>query len=328
VKAFAYDEAHELDGFAITERDLPDPVPGPNDLLVSVKASAFNPVDYKIRRTRSGSDGAPVILGWDAAGVVEAVGTGVTGFAPGDEVYYAGDLSRPGSYATKQAVDHRIAARKPASLDFADAAALPLTALTAYEAMLERGIDYDADSRVLIIGGAGGVGSMAIQLMKALTPATVIATASRAETIAWTKDLGADHVIGRDLAAELAAIGMDRLHAIFGTTYTQDYLPVIPGLLRAFGHFMVIDDPATLDIKPFKQKALSVHWEFMFAKALNDYRPEGQGAMLAKLAALVDAGQVRTTRTQTVPASIPSVRAAHQALENGTTIGKIVMDWG
>ncbi|MBN8831763.1 MAG: zinc-binding alcohol dehydrogenase family protein [Sphingomonadales bacterium] len=328
MKAFAYDEAHELGRFAIEARELPDPVPGPKDLLVSVRASAFNPVDYKIRRTRSGSDGAPVILGWDAAGVVEAVGAEVTVFKPGDAFYYAGELNRPGSYATKQVVDHRIAALKPASLDFADAAALPLTALTAYEAMLERGIDFDADSRVLIIGGAGGVGSMAIQLMKALTPATVIATASRPETIAWTKDLGADHVIGRDLVGALAGIGMERLHAIFSTTYTQDYLPVIPGLLRAFGHLMVIDDPAALDIKPFKQKALSVHWEFMFAKALHGYRPEGQGGMLAKLAALVDAGKVRTTRTQTVPARIESVRAAHEALEAGKTIGKIVMDWG
>ena len=327
MKAFCYDQAHPLDAFALTLRDLPDPVPGALDLLVSVRAFAVNPVDYKIRSTRSGSDGAPVILGWDAAGVVEAVGADVTGFSPGDEVYYAGNLMRAGSYATKQIVDHRRVAHKPASLDFADAAALPLTALTAHEAMLERGIAYDDASTVLIIGGAGGVGSMAIQLMKALTPARIIATASRPETIAWAKGMGADDVIGRALVDELAALGVRDLHAIFSTTHTDAYLPVIPSLLRAFGHLMVIDDPATLDIKPFKQKALSVHWEFMFAKSLNKYHPQEQGAMLAKLAALVDEGKVRSTRTQTLAATADNLREAHRALEAGEVIGKIVMAW-
>ena len=327
MKAFCYDQAHALDQFALTLRDLPDPVPGPLDLLVSVRAFAVNPVDYKIRSTRSASDGVPVILGWDAAGVVEAVGADVMGFAPGDAVYYAGNLMRAGSYATKQIVDHRLVAHKPASLNFADAAAMPLTALTAYEAMLERGISYDDASDVLIIGGAGGVGSMAIQLMKALTPARVIATASRPETIAWARDMGADDVIGRALTDELAALGVRDLHAIFSTTHTDAYLPVIPSLLRAFGHLMVIDDPATLDIKPFKQKALSVHWEFMFAKSLNKYHPQEQGAMLAKLAALVDEGKVRSTRTQTLAATADNLREAHRALEAGEVIGKIVMAW-
>lgn len=327
MKALAYDGAHALEDFAITLRDLPDPEIGPKDLLVAVKAFALNPVDYKIRRTRSGGDAGPVILGWDAAGVVEAIGADVTGFAPGDEVYYAGNLMRAGSYATKQAIDHRIVARKPASLSFADAAALPLTTLTAYEAMLERGIVYDADSRVLIIGGAGGVGSMAIQLMKALTPATVVATASRGKTIQWTKDMGADHVIGRSLAEELGKLGLANFEAVFSTTNTDDYLAAIPGLLRPFGHMMVIDDPASLDIKPFKQKALSVHWEFMFAKSVNGHHPEEQGAALAKIAALVDQGKLRTTRTQTVPATEYNLRVAHASLEAGTVIGKIVMEW-
>jgi len=328
MKAFAYDSAHALEDFAVTLRDLPDPEIGPTDLLVAVKAFALNPVDYKIRRTRSGSDTGPVILGWDAAGVVEAVGAEVSGFAPGDEVYYAGDLTRAGSYATKQAIDHRLVAHKPASLDFADAAALPLTALTAYEAMLERGIDYDGDSRVLIIGGAGGVGSMAIQLMKVLTPATVVATASRGKTIQWTRDMGADHVIGRALADELGKLGLADFHAIFSTTNTGDYLAAVPGLLRPFGHLMVIDDPASLDIKPFKQKALSVHWEFMFAKPVNGFRPQEQGAVLAKLAGLVDQGKIRTTRTQTLPATDYNLRVSHASLEAGTVVGKIVLSWG
>ncbi len=327
MKAFAYEAAHGIADFALTLRDLPAPEIGSKDLLVAVQAFALNPVDTKIRKARSGSAAAPSILGWDAAGVVEAVGAEVIGFKPGDPVYYAGDITRPGSYATHQAVDHRIVAHKPASLDFADAAALPLTALTAHEAMLERGIAYEADSKILIVGGAGGVGSLAIQLLKALTPATVIATASRPETIAWAKAMGADHVIGRAVADELTALGLGDLHAIFVTTNTGDYWSAIPGLLRPFGHLMVIDEPAAMDIKPFKQKALSVHWEYMFAKAMFGFWPEEQGAMLAKLAGLVDAGKVRTTRTQTFPATVDNLRTGHEALEAGTAIGKIVMAW-
>ncbi|MCW2335851.1 zinc-binding alcohol dehydrogenase family protein [Sphingobium sp. B2D3A] len=327
MKAFAYDAAHPLTDFALTLRDLPDPVPGPQDLLVRVVAFALNPVDTKIRQRRGGTANAPVVLGWDAAGIVEAVGAQVQGFAVGDAVYYAGDLNRPGSYARLQAVDHRLVAHKPASLDFADAAALPLTALTAYEAMLERGIVYDADSRVLIIGGAGGVGSMAIQLLKALTPATVIATASRPETVAFAQLMGADHVIGRDVQPELAALGLHDLHAIFSTTHTDAYLPVIPALLRPFGHLMVIDDPAALDILPFKQKALSVHWEFMFAKSINGFRMAEQQAVLRQVAALVDAGTLVSTRTRTLTASVDTLREAHAALEAGALIGKTVMRW-
>lgn len=327
MKAFAYDSAHAIEDFALELRDVPDPVIGPKDLLVAVKAFALNPVDTKLRKVRGGSDAGPAILGWDAAGVVEAVGADVSGFASGDEVYYAGDVTRAGSYATKQAVDYRIVARKPASLDFADAAALPLTALTAHEAMLERGLTYGADSQVLVVGGAGGVGSLAIQLLKALTPATVIATATRPETVAWTKDMGADHVIGRALGDELARIGISGLHAIFITTSTGDYWDAVPGLLRPFGHLMVIDEPATMDMKPFKQKALTVHWEYMFAKAMFGFQPEEQGAMLAELAGLVDAGKVRTTRTQTLPATVENLRVGHAALEGGTAIGKIVMSW-
>lgn len=327
MKAFAYEGAHALEDFALELRELPDPAVGPKDLLIAIKAFALNPVDTKLRTARSASDARPVILGWDAAGIVEAVGAEVIGFQPGDEVYYGGDVTRAGSYATKQAVDHRIVAHKPKTLNFVDAAALPLTALTAYESMLERGVDYRPDSQVLVVGGAGGVGSMAIQLLKALTPATVIATASRPETIEWTKAMGADHVIGRDLGAGLGALGISGLHAIFVTTQTGDYWDAIPGLLRPFGHFMVIDEPATMDLKPFKQKSLSVHWEYMFAKPMFDFRPEEQGAMLAMLAGLVDTGKVKTTRTQTRPATIEHLRAGHAALEAGTAIGKTVLVW-
>ena len=236
-------------------------------------------------------------------------------------------MNRAGSYAEKQAVDYRLAARKPASIGFANSAALPLTALTAFEALFERGVDYGADSHVLVIGGAGGVGSIAIQLIKALTPAKVIATASRPETIAWAQAMGADHVVGRAIADELKRIGAPLLDAVFVTTHTQDYLSIIPDLLRPFGHMMVIDDPETLDIRPFKSKSLSVHWEFMLAKSLHGYLPESQGVMLRRLAELVDAGQVRTTRRQSLTASGDNLRAAHAALEAGSAIGKIVVEW-
>jgi NADPH2:quinone reductase len=327
MKAFAYDEAHALADFALTLREVPDVKPGSHDLLVRVVAFAVNPVDTKIRQRRGGEAGKPVALGWDAAGVVEAVGAEVEGFSIGDEVYYAGDLNRSGSYAQYQTVDYRIAAHKPKSLDFADAAALPLTTLTAYEAMLERGIAYDETSQVLIIGGAGGVGSMAIQLMKALTPAKIIATASRPETVEWTREMGADAVTGRDIVAEVKALGVGGLHAVFSTTNTGSYLSAIPKLLRPFGHLMVIDDPAALDIMPFKQKALSVHWEFMFAKPINGYRLAEQGQVLRRVAALVDEGKLRSTRTQTLRASVEALREAHAALEAGTLIGKTVMVW-
>lgn len=326
MRAFVYDKAHPLTQFAITEQEIAAPTPGPLDLLVRVKASSFNPVDYKIRQSKSAED-SPVVLGWDAAGVVEAVGSEAAGFQVGDAVFYAGDLTRPGSYAELQAVDHRLAALKPASLDFAEAAALPLTSLTAYEALLERGIEYTAESRVLIIGGAGGVGSIAIQLLKALTPAQVIATATRPETIAWAKEMGADLVIGRDLQRELQQKGVERLDVIFSTTHTADYLSAIPDLMRPFGHLAVIDDPASFDILPFKRKALSVHWEFMFSKSMFGYREATQGEILRKVAGLVDAGQVKTTRQRTVTATVENVRAAHEALEAGTSIGKMVMEW-
>lgn len=326
MKAFAYQKAHPLTQFAITQQDVATPEFGPIDLLVRVKAFSFNPVDYKIRQSRSGTDG-PVVIGWDASGVVEAVGSEVQGFTAGDEVYYAGDLTRPGSYAELQAVDHRLVSLKPVSLSFADAAALPLTALTAHEALLGRGMEYTANSTVLIIGGAGGVGSIAIQLLKALTPATVIATASRPETIAWVQQMGADHVIGRTLKEELKQLGIGELDVIFSTTHTEDYLPVIPELLRPYGHLAVIDDPKTLDILPLKTRALSVHWEFMFSKSMYGFKPESQGAILKELAALVDAGTIKTTRTQTLTATVENLRTAHETLERGSAFGKLVMEW-
>lgn len=324
--AYTYQTNHTLQDFQITMQDVPVPVIKPKDVLVKVKAISFNPIDYKIRQKRSAEAGQHVILGWDAAGIIEEVGSEVSNFLPGDEVFYAGNLMRDGSYSEKQAVDYRLVAKKPKTLSFAESAALPLTTLTAWEALFERGIEYTKETRVLIIGGAGGVGSSAIQLLKAKTAATVIATASRPDTVAWCKNLGADYVIGRDLSDELRKIGVDCLDVIFCTTHTDQYLPLVPNLLRPFGHFCLIDDPKPFEMTPFKLKALSIHYELMFAKSMHEYKPESQGAILTEVAKMVDAGKLRSTLNTMVPNGIAGVKQAHSLLEEGQSIGKMVME--
>lgn len=325
--AYAYEKAHSLEDFNIKEITLDVPEPGPDDVLVRIKCSAFNPVDTKVRSIKDGSVEQPLILGWDASGIIEKTGYNVKDFSAGDEVFYAGDLTRPGSYGEFQLVDYRLIARKPASLTFAEAAALPLTSLTAWEALFERGFDYSEETKVLIIGGAGGVGSMAIQLLKASSPATVIATASRKETVRWCSDMGADHVIGRDIKSELENLGIRQVDIVFSTTHTSDYVDTIREILRPFGHLVLIDSPATLDIASFKTKALSVHWEYMFAKSLFHHHREEQGEFLKLLAELADERNIKSTLHKILPNSIQSVREAHELLESGKSLGKIVMKW-
>ncbi|KYG62390.1 hypothetical protein AZI86_16270 [Bdellovibrio bacteriovorus] len=327
MKALGYKKAHTLADFEISEIQIPVPKLKPHDVLVKVKALAINPVDIKIRQNRNAS-GEYVILGWDAAGVIEDLGTDVHGFAKGDEVYYAGDLNRDGSYAEFQAVDHRIIAKKPHSLSFIESAALPLTSLTAWEALLERRFEYTPETKVLVIGGAGGVGSIAVQLLKSETKAKVIATASRPETKAWCEKWGADHVIDhrQNLATELAKLDIKYVDIIFGTTHSADYLTQIPGILKPFGHFVLIDDPKVLDIAAFKSKSLSVHWEFMFAKSSHGYKMETQGHILKTVAHLVDSRKIQSTGNTVLKGLTPGhIRQAHQMIENGTSIGKIVI---
>lgn len=326
MKAYAYRAPHTLADFQIDVWNAPEPELQPNDVLVRVKATGFNPVDYKIRHSVSPVEGREVILGWDAAGVIEQVGSAVQGFKVGDAVFYSGDRTRDGSYAELQAVDHRLIAKKPESLDFVHAAALPLTSVTAWEALFERGVEYTADSKVLIVGGAGGVGSMAIQLLKALTQATVIVTASREATVDWCKRMGADHVIGRDLEAGLKLIGVDAVDVVFSTTHSGQYLTTYPTILRPFGHLMLIDDPQELNIVSYKRKSLSVHWEYMFAKSEHGYKPETQGVILREVAKLVDSGKVQSTWVRTVPSSAEGIREAHVILESASSIGKLVME--
>lgn len=331
MKALSYVKAHQFSDFAIELKELPRPLLKATDVLVRVRAIAVNPVDFKIRQGRSGTEANPVILGWDASGVIEEIGTEVKGFKAGDEVYYAGDLSRAGSYAELQAVDYRLVGNKPKTLSFAEAAGLPLTTLTAWEALFDRPhVTFDANTQVLIIGGAGGVGSLAIQLLKSKTSAKVIATASRPESIAWVKKMGADHVIdhSKDLREGFKAEGIKEVDLVFGTTHSDLYLKTIPDLLRPFGHFVLIDDPESLDIVSFKRKALSVHWQLMFTKSLSNYRLESQGQILNEMAKLIDSGKVKTTVNTLIKGmTAASIREAHKIQESGKALGKTVIEF-
>ncbi|CAA0089715.1 Zinc-type alcohol dehydrogenase-like protein [Starkeya nomas] len=315
--------------------DTPAPVPGPRDLLVRVQAVSVNPVDTKVRMRRAGTDEAPVILGWDAAGIVEAVGADVTLFRPGDAVFYAGDLNRPGTNAELHLVDERIAGHKPKSLGFAEAAALPLTSLTAWEGLFDRlqVPAKDAGAKLLVVGAAGGVGSLAVQFARQLTQLTVIGTASRPESRKWIEDLGAHAVIdhSRPLAAELEAAGLGLVDYTYTLTNTDRHWAEIVKGAKPQGRIAIIDDPQTLDALPLKGKSLSLHWELMFTRSMFQ-TPDmiRQHEILEEVSRLVDAGTLRTTlgaHFGTINAA--NLKRAHAAIESGRSIGKIVLEgWG
>lgn len=300
------------------------------DLLVKVKAISVNPVDTKVRRNPV-AVGNTRILGWDAVGEVVEVGSGVQHFKVGDQVWYAGDLTRDGSNAEYQAVDERIVSLKPQSLSDAEAAALPLTAITAWEMLFDRfNVDLDKFDNILVIGGAGGVGSIAIQLLKAKTNLRVIATASREETKAWVKSLGADYVIDHteDLNTQIKALGLDAPRYIFSTNQTETYLPQISKLIAPQGKFGLIDDPKSLDIVEFKSKSVSVHWEFMFTRSMfNTTDIEQQFQLLHQVAELVDNHRIKTTLNQTLgKINAKNLKLAHELIETGRAKGKIVLE--
>ena len=300
------------------------------DLLVRIKAISVNPVDTKVRRN-SVVAGNMRILGWDAVGEVIEVGSGVQHFKVGDQVWYAGDLTRDGSNAEYQAVDERIVSLKPQSLSNAEAAALPLTAITAWEMLFDRfNVDLDQSDNILVIGGAGGVGSIAIQLLKAKTNLRVIATASREETKAWVKSLGADYVIDHteDLNTQIKALGLDAPRYIFSTNQTETYLPQISKLIAPQGKFGLIDDPKSLDIVEFKSKSVSVHWEFMFTRSMfNTTDIEQQSQLLHQVAELVDNHRIKTTLNQTLgKINAKNLKLAHELIETGRAKGKIVLE--
>lgn len=335
MRAIAYRQPGPIDRpDALVDVELPKPAPTGRDILVKVQAVSVNPVDAKVRAGASPFDGrAERILGWDAAGVVEAVGPEVSRFQVGDEVFYAGDLMRDGSNAEYQLVDERIVGHRPRSIGVAEAAALPLTTITAWETLFDRlrvenGVP--GGGAILIIGGAGGVGSIAIQIACARTDLTVIATGSRPETRAWVKSLGAHHVIdhAQPLAPQVAALGIGAPAFVFSTTHTGHHLSAIAELIAPQGRFALIDDPASLDIVPFKRKSVSVHWELMFTRPLYG-TPDlaEQGRLLDEVAGLVDAGAIRTTLTERLsPINAANLTAAHRQIESATTRGKIVLE--
>ncbi len=298
-----------------------------------MKAVSVNPVDYKIRSSTPPADGDWKVLGWDAAGIVQEVGPDVTQFAVGDEVYYAGSLIRPGTNAEFHLVDARIVGRKPASLDWAEAAALPLTTLTAWETMFDR-LDVTKPvpgaAAILIIGGAGGVGSIAIQIARQRTDLIVISTASRPETQEWVKGLGAHHVIdhSRPLAPQIAELNIGAPAFVFSTTHTEQHASDIAELIAPQGRFGFIDDPKALDVMLFKRKAVSIHHELMFTRSLYGTPDmDEQGKILNSLAVLVDDGKIRTTLTEKLsPINAANLKTVHALIESGAARGKIVLE--
>ncbi|UJW84083.1 zinc-binding alcohol dehydrogenase family protein [Devosia sp. SL43] len=318
---------------ALVDIEIERPTPSGRDLLVEVSAISVNPVDTKVRRSAPPEPGQWKILGWDVAGRVVARGDGATNFAIGDEVYYAGAITRPGANSQFHLVDERIVGRKPSTLTTAEAAALPLTAITAYEMLFDR-LDIrkpvpGAADAVVIIGGAGGVGSIAIQLVRALTDLTVIATASRPATRSWVTALGAHHVVDHSapLAAQIAALGIGAPAFVFSTAETHRYLGEVVKLIAPQGRFGLIDDPDALDILAFKRKAVSIHWESMFTRSMFETTDMGeQGKLLDLVAGLVDDGKIRTTATETLqPINAANLKQAHASIETGRTMGKIVL---
>lgn len=318
---------------ALQDIDLPRPQASGHDLLVEVAAVSVNPVDTKVRRSATPEAGQWKVLGWDAVGRVVEMGDQVQGFALGDAVYYAGSIIRPGANSQFHLVDSRIAAQKPTNLTDAEAAALPLTAITAWEMLFDR-LDVrrpvpGAAPAVLVIGGAGGVGSIAIQLLRALTDLTVIATASRPETQDWVRELGAHHVIdhSQPMAPQVAALGIGAPAFVFSTTQTDRHMQDIAEVIAPQGRFGLIDDPESLSIMGFKRKAVSIHWELMFTRAIFGTPDMAeQGRLLAEVARLVDAGRIRSTLTQTMaPINAANLMQAHAQIETGTARGKIVL---
>ncbi|SFS11177.1 zinc-binding alcohol dehydrogenase family protein [Stenotrophomonas maltophilia] len=333
MRAIAYSHAGLPidDAQALTDIDLPLPQPGPRDLRVAVRAVAVNPVDTKVRRNMA-TDG-PRVLGWDAVGIVDAVGSEVTLFQPGDAVYYAGVIDRSGSNAEYQLVDERSVGRKPASLDDAAAAALPLTAITAWELLFDRlriAEGAGEGQTLLVIGAAGGVGSILVQLARRLTRLTVIGTASRPETQDWVYAMGAHHVIdhSQPLPEGLARLGIAQVEHVASLTHTDQHFAQIVEVLAPQGQLGLIDDPGQLDVMALKRKALSLHWESMFTRPL--YRTpdmQQQHVLLNRVADLVDAGVLQTTLGEHFGRiDAANLRRAHAVLESHRAKGKIVLE--
>ncbi len=335
MKAIAYKTPGPIEREdALQDITLEKPKAEGRDLLVKIIAVSVNPVDTKLRMGKPPEGSEWRVLGFDAAGVVEAVGPEVQNFKPGDAVFYAGSIARPGTNSEFHLVDERIVGRKPASLSNAEAAALPLTAITAWEMLFDR-LDVKRPTAqggniILIIGGAGGVGSITIQLLRALTDLTVIATASRPETQAWVRECGAHHVIDhrQPIAPQVKALGLGAPGFVFSTTQTDKHFADIVELIAPQGRFGLIDDPGDLSIMPFKFKAVSIHWELMFTRSLFG-TPDmvEQGKLLNEVATLVDAGRIRSTATKVAgKINAATLCKVHAQIESGSARGKIVLE--
>lgn len=335
MKAVGYKKPLPInDPESLLDIEIPTPQASRRDLLVEVKAVSVNPVDVKVRRSAGPDQDGYKVLGWDAAGIVRQAGPECSLFKAGDEVYYAGSILRTGTNAEFHVVDERIVGQKPKALSFAHAAALPLTTITAWELLFDRfgvkrGADGNGDS-MLIIGGAGGVGSMLTQLARKLTGLHVIATASRPETRQWCLDLGAHEVIdhARPMAEQLKAVGPAEVKYIASLTATDQHYPGVIDVLAPQGKFGLIDDPPSLDARPLKRKAASLVWEFMFTRPLFE-TPDmiEQHRLLNEVAELIDAGVLRTTFAESfgrIDAS--NLKKAHQLIESHKSRGKVVLE--
>jgi len=339
MKAVGYKTSLPIDNpESLIDVELPQPKASGRDLLVKVKAIAVNPVDYKIRQ-RVDPRGETKVIGWDAVGEVVATGEEASLFKPGDIVYYAGDLNRPGSNAEFQLVDERIVGRKPKSLSDAEAAALPLTSITAWEMLFEHlelkqqapGAKEKSDEVLLVIGAAGGVGSILVQIAKAITGATIIATASRPSSQEWVKKLGAEYVVDhrKPLQPQIEALGIDQVTHVASLNATDAYFDAYTELLVPFGRIAMIDDPEQpLDYMKMKPKSLSLHIEFMYARSMFQAADmDEQGKLLSRVADLIDQGYIQTTVGKHLGSiHAEHLRAAHAELEAGTAIGKIVLE--
>ena len=335
MKAIAYYASLPIsDTKSLQDIELPEPVAGPRDLLVEVKAISVNPVDTKVRQNAAPENGAAKVLGWDVAGVVKAVGSDVTLFKAGDKVFYAGSIARAGGNSELHVVDERIVGHMPKSLGFAEAAALPLTAITAWELLFERlqisEGNTDQGQSLLIVGAAGGVGSILTQLARQLTGLKVIGTASRPQTREWVSELGADLVIdhSQPLSEELKRAGIDSVTHVASLTQTDQHFAQLVEALAPQGKLALIDDPKSLDISLLKRKSLSLHWEFMYTRSLFE-TPDmiEQHKLLNRVAELIDAGTLKTTLGEHFGViNAANLRRAHELLESGKAKGKIVLE--
>ncbi|AXW93217.1 zinc-binding alcohol dehydrogenase family protein [Cronobacter sakazakii] len=312
----------------------PMPQPGEYDLLVEVKAVSINPVDTKVHASlKKNGLQEPRVLGWDASGVVTAVGSKVSGFKPGDEVYYAGDITRAGSNASHQLIDSRIVGHKPRTLSWAAAAAIPLTALTAWEGLFERLAIQDAgeDKTLLIIGGAGGVGSLAIPFARLHSKVKIIATASREDSAQWCRDRGADLVVNyHDLPGELAKHGLQFVDYIFILNDTDGHWAAVSQLIAPQGHICsIVENEHPLDQDALKSKSAALHWEFMYTRSMYQTADMArQGEILNEVAKLVDAGEVESALSETFHGlSVESISKAHEKVLEGHMRGKVVVEF-